>query len=383
MVALAFAQVSYASDEKKSAAPAAAAPAVPVEFITVTPRSVPIEKEYLGVAQASKKAEVRARIQGFLEKRHYTEGATVKAGDVLFTIDRRQFEADVEIAKARVESAEARKRFSQLEIERLRTLVPQGAATQKDLDGQQADFDSAVADLRLASANLAKAELDLSYTTITAPFDGIVNVAAKEEGSLVDAGSNSLLTTIEMINPVYAVFNISERELIDLRRDFASGALSAPPVDQLPIELILLDGTIFPVTGNINFRNPNVDPRTGTAQFRAEFVNETKGLILLPGQFVKGRMKEITRQNAIAVPQRAIVQNPTGIYVFVIEGGKATLRPVVAGDWKGREWVIESGLKAGDQVVVEGLLRLQPGASVTAKEAAPESAEPAPKVEGN
>lgn len=340
--------------------PHGAPPPPEVAFITVETRTLPVYYEYIGVTEASKTVEIRARIQGFLESRDFQEGAVITEGTTLFTIDPRSFQADMQIAIAQVEQAEARLKLAEQEVKRLNSVTVPGAIAESDLDKQVAEQKNAAALLRLAKAEKDKAELELSYTTVKAPLTGFIGKALKEIGSLVDSGQNSLLAVMTQVDPIYVSTRVSEREYLGWRNQVEEGTVILDGDNAQYVEITLLDGSIYSERGELNFTDTTLDATTGTVELRASFANPERRL--KPGQFVKSRLMGWVRPNTIAVPQRAVSQSPQGAYVFVIgEGEKAELRIITPGPWSNQDWIVENGLKPGERVIVEGLTKVQPG----------------------
>lgn len=359
-----------------AAQPPMDAPPPEVAVITMAPATVPVSFSFVGVTEASKVVEVRSRIQGFLETRDFEEGAWVEEGTLLFTIDARPFEADQQIAVAQVEQAESRVHLAEQDVKRLRSVTVPGAIAESDLDKQVAEMTNASAMLRLAKAQLAKAELEVGYTKVTAPLTGFIDKAEKEIGSLVDAGQNSLLTRMRQVDPIYVSFSISEREYLAMRTAEASGELVIENGDGPYVEITLLDGKTYGLQGQLNFESSQVDINTGTVELRGEFKNPEQAL--KPGQFVKAHIRGWIRPNTLTVPQRAVSQSPQGAYVYVVGAeNKAEMRIVTPGQWVGNDWIVESGLKAGEKVVVEGLTMVQPGIVVVPVPADAPEASPA------
>lgn len=361
-----------------AAGPGGAAPPPPeVTVVTVEAKTVPVTFEYVGIVEPSKLVEIRSRVQGFLESRDFEEGARVVEGDLLFRIDPRSFEADVEVAQAHVAQAEARLQLAQQEVKRLQSVTVPGAIAQSDLDKQMAEQANAAAAVRLAKAQLAKAELELGYTTVTAPLDGYIGKTLKEIGSLVDAGQNSLLATISQVDPMYVSFDVSEREYLAWRDAIDRGELVAANGAAPYVEIRLLDGTVYPRKGAIEFEDVAVDLQTGSVETRATFPNPD--FRLKPGQFVSCRVVGWERPATIAVPKRAVTQSPQGPFVYVLDSDNiAQMRPIEPGPWSGDSWLVEAGVAVGDRVVVEGLVKVRPGSPVTPVQRAPE--DPAPVV---
>lgn len=353
--------------------PGGAMPPPQVTLVTVESRTVPVTYEYVGMTQASRTVEVRARVQGFLESRDFQEGAYLDEGAKLFTIDPRSFEADREVAAAQVEQAEARLRLADQEVKRLQSVTQPGAITQSDLDQKMAEQQGAVAALRLAKAQLAKADLELSYTKVEAPLTGYVGKALKETGSLVDAGQNSLLTVMQQVDPLYVSFKVSETDFLTWKQDEKEGRLKRiNGGGNMEVEITLLDGTPFANKGILDFENIDLDPKTGTVELRATFKNAER--TLKPGQFVNVLLNGWERPGSLVVPQRAVGQSPQGAYVYVVDAeNKVELRPVTTGEWSGSDWVIREGIKEGERVIADGLTKVRPGVEVSVgdKEGAP------------
>ncbi|MEW6234857.1 MAG: efflux RND transporter periplasmic adaptor subunit [Candidatus Omnitrophota bacterium] len=339
--------------------PNGSTPPPEASYIVTEATTVPLVYEFVGITAPSKIVEIRARIRGFLDSRLFKEGAAVKEGELLFKIESESFEADVEVAAARVEQATARLRLAEREWERVKKLRVTGNSTPSDFDKAQMENDDARASLRLANADLAKAKLVLSYTKIHAPLNGSIGKSYKEPGSLVDDGQNSLLAEITQTDPIYVSFKMSEREYLTWRQDVLAKRISIPDGGQMRFRIVLQDGAIFGQEGKLNFEDPVFHPETGTSEYRAEFPNPDAAL--KPGQFVTCRMEGWTRPHTIAVPQRAVNQIPSGAFVLVVnEKNVAEFRKVALGAWSGKDWIIAEGLEPGEKVIVDGM-KAQPG----------------------
>jgi len=348
-------------------------PAFPPAAVTVQavePQTFPVSFEYVGQTQGSKDVEVRARVTGIIEKRLYQEGSFVKAGQTLFVIDARPYEAQVNAAKAELSRAEAQKAQADRELARLKPLAERKAIGQKEADDAASNADFAAAAVKSAQAKLAELNLNLGYTRVVAPISGLSSRAQKSEGSLATQ-NETLLTTISQINPIWIAFNVSENEQLRLTRAVSEGRLRLPKDNAYDVTVKLSDGSTFPRQGTINFADTRVNPTTGTYEMRAEIPNADAAL--KPGQFVRVILRGAARVDALAVPQVAVLDGPQGKFVYVVGKDKdgndvATPRPVVVGDWVGangaNQWVVESGLKAGDQVIVDGVAKLMPGAKI-------------------
>jgi membrane fusion protein (multidrug efflux system) len=326
------------------------------------PAAVPVEFEFPAQTAGSREVEVRARVTGILERRNYEEGARVRAGQSLFTIDPAPFEAAVARAEADVASAEATLAQAARNARRYKPLFEARAASQKDYDDAVSAEEIAAANAKAARARLAEARLNLSYTRVESPIPGITSRALKSEGSLV-SGPDVLLTTVTQSDPMHVNFGLSEAELTRIRRDAAAGSLVLPKDGRFEVAVRLEDGTTFAKPGRLVFSDERLSAATGTADARAEVPNP-EGL-LRPGQFVRVILKGATRPDAIVVPQRAVMEGPQGKMVYVLGAeGKAEPRPVAVGEWTGADWVVTSGLEAGDKVIVDGLMKVFPGAPV-------------------
>jgi membrane fusion protein (multidrug efflux system) len=335
-----------------------------VSVVTVEPHTVPVAYEFVGVTEASRIVEVRARIQGFLESRDFEEGAYIEQGMQLVTIDPRSFQADQQIAIARVEQAETRLKLAEQEVVRLQSVKVPGAIAETDLDQALAEQSDAAASLRLAKAELAKSELELSYTKIEAPLSGYIGKAEKEIGSLVDASANSLLTVMRQVDPIYVSFRVSERDFMRYEREAAENEIVLPEgIDAPYLEVTLLDGSVYPERGVIDFEAAAIDLQTGTVELRATLPNPDRRL--KAGQFVKAHIRGYVRPETLTVPQRAVSQSPQGSYVYVVDDeNKAQLRIIKPGIWSAQDWIVSSGISAGERIVVEGLVKVQPGIAV-------------------
>jgi membrane fusion protein (multidrug efflux system) len=344
-------------------------PPAAVTVQKVEPASFPVTFEYVAQAVGSKDAEVRARVTGIVERRLYQEGATVKAGTPLFEIDPRPYQAQLGVAEAELARAQAQKAQADREAARLAPLAERRAIGQKEADDARSQADLAAAAIKSAEAKLAEARLNLSYTRVIAPISGITGRALQSEGSLATA-NQTLLTTISQQDPIWIAFNVSENERLKLERARAEGLLQLPETSAWDVELRLADGTKFPRSGRINFADARVNPQTGTYEMRATVANGDGAI--KPGQYVRVVLKGARRVNAIAVPQAAVMDGPQGKFVYVAgkdKDGKdvAQPRPVVVGEWTqgdGNRWIVDSGLKPGDPVIVDGMARLMPGGPI-------------------
>lgn len=338
--------------------PAGGMPPMPVTAVEMQPTRAETSVEAVAQTEGAREVEVRARVGGILMKRVYEEGATVKAGQTLFQIDREPL--DVAVAQARAQLAEAKARVEQTQREaaRLKALLAQQAISQREYDTATSDNSVAQAAVQAAQAALRQAELNLSYANVTAPVSGVTGRAQVSEGTLVASGAGTLLTTIVQVNPIWVRFSVSDTELANASPD---GRFNPKAIRG--VELVLPDGSTYAQRGRLNFAASQIDPKLGTLQFRGEFANPDGKL--LPGQFVKARLITGEREGVFKVPQAAVMQTDGGPVVMTVgPENKVAPRPVKTGQWSGKEWVILGGLKAGDKVIVDNLIKLRPGATV-------------------
>ncbi len=342
----------------------AAVPAAPLEVSTITVKAqdVPVSSEYVAQTQSSQAVNIQARVSGFLDKRIYTEGAAVRTGQLLYQIDPKPFQAQVDAAAADLQRNQASYETAAANLQRVKPLVEQNALSQKDLDDARGQADQAAAAVAQARAQLESAKLDLSYTRITSPVDGVTSYSSVAEGTYVSS-QNSQLTTVSVLDPMWVNFSISENEVERIRGNVRKGLLKPPPDDAWQVEIVLSDGKRFPNVGRITFADPSYNAQTGTFMIRAT-VSNPEGL-LRPNQYVRATINGAVRPKAIVIPQRAVQQGAQGHFVWLInKDGKAELRPVVVGDWYRDGWFINEGLQSGDRLVVDGAQRLAAGASV-------------------
>ena len=336
-------------------------PPAPLEVSTITVKAADIEvtPEYVAQTQSSQAVNIQARVSGFLDERVYTEGAVVKKGQVLFRMDQKPFQAQVDAAAAAVQRNQASLQVATANLNRTKPLAEQNALSQKDLDDAQGQYEQAAAAVAQSQAQLESAKLDLSYTIISSPVDGITSYAEVAEGSYLNA-QNSQLTTVSVLSPMWVNFSLSENEFQRVQNDIKAGRLRLPPENSMTVEVVQPDGSLFPFTGKITFADPSYNSQTGTFLIRAT-VDNPKG-VLRPNQYVRARLRGATRLNAILVPQRAVQQGANGHFAWVVDKDKTVeQRPVMVGDWYENNWFINEGLNAGDQLVVDGGMRLSPG----------------------
>ncbi len=345
----------------------------------VEPKDTPIVSEFVGKTASSRRVEIRSRVEGFLEKRFYTEGTIVEAGDLLFEIDKKPFQADLDAAKAELSQQQARKTTAKANLDRVKPLAKQNAVAKKELDDALGTYNTAAAAVEAAQAKVVQAELNLGYCTITSPVTGISSFATQREGAYIGIGSQPL-TYVAQLDPIWVEFSVSENQLLRARREITDGRIAEPEAGQYDVEIVFGDNSVFPKTGRIAFADASLSEDTGTFLIRAEIENPSRKLEgttyasrsadklneqLRPGQFVRVLLKGATRPNAIVVPQRAVQQGAKGSFVWVInDEGKAEFRPVEVGPWMEDSWFIDKGLKEGDTIVVDGALKLRAGVPV-------------------
>ncbi|WP_287189160.1 efflux RND transporter periplasmic adaptor subunit [Paraburkholderia sp.] len=331
--------------------------AIEVTVMQVTQRDTPVDFEFTAQTQSSREVEIRARVDGFLDKRVYTEGQLVHAGQTLFLMDPKPFEAVLQTAKGELAQQQARLGVTKANLARVIPLAAQNAVSKKDLDDATGNEKQAEAAVIAAQGQVQTAQLNLSYTTIKSPLTGLTSFARQQDGSYVTAAATGLLTYVYQLDPMWVNFSLSENELLKYRDETSKGLLRFPPNNDFEVTVILADGTEFPDRGHINFTNPAFSTQTGTFLVRASFANP-RGT-LRPGQFVRARVSGATRPNAILVPQRAVLQGAKSHFVWVVDSdSKAHQRVVEVGEWHGDDWFISQGLRPGEKVVVDGAIRV-------------------------
>ncbi len=335
-----------------------------VSVTTVTPHDIPVTWEFVGRTQGFRDVQVRARVTGVLLKRTYTEGSFVKKGTLLFEIDPAQFKAVLDQQQGVVAQAEATLANANRNVARLQPLYKAHAVSRKDLDDALSAQAVAKANLESARAQLQQAQLNLDYTRVVAPISGLTGKANQSEGSLVTAGQTSPLTTISQTDPIYVYFSFADDDYLKIRNEVAAKQMTFPPDGNFDVTLELGDGSTYAAHGRIDFRDNRIDANTGTIQARAEFPNPDGQLV--PNQFVRVIVNGAQYPQAIAIPQRAVLQGQGGQFVYVVDkNGKAERRAVKVGEWIGTDWLIHDGLAAGDRVIVDGVQKVRPGAAVS------------------
>jgi membrane fusion protein (multidrug efflux system) len=346
---------------------------VDVTVVEVEARDTPVVSEFVAKTASSRRVEIRSRVEGFLEERLYTEGSLVEPGQPLFQMDRKPFEAQLQAAKAELAQQQARVETAKANLDRVKPLAEQNAVAKKELDDALGTYRAAAAAVEGANARVVQAELDLGYTTIYSPVLGLSSYAVKREGAFIGLGTESLLTYVAQIDPMWVEFSVSENALLKRQSAHEEGTVTEPDNGDYEVEVVLADGRIYPNSGRITFADASLSEATGTFLIRAEIENSDRQL--RPGMFVRAILKGASRPAAILVPQRAVQQGAKGSFVWVVkDDGTAEFRPVVVGPWHGDNWFIEDGLQAGETVVVDGALKLRAGAPVNIVEPEKEAA---------
>lgn len=350
---------------------------VPVGVLTVAPEDVPIMNELPGRIAPTRIAEVRARVSGIVVARVFEQGSIVKEGDVLYRIDPAAFKVQVDSARATLQRAEAAQQIARLNADRQSALRQRDISSAQQYETAAATLAQADADVAAAKAGLAAAELNLNYTDVRAPITGRIGRALITEGALVGTTAADNLATIQQLEPVYADFTQSANELLRLRRGISSGEIASDKPGEAPVRLMFDDGSPYQHSGRLLFSEAAVDALTGQVTLRCEFPNPEGDL--LPGMYVRVVIQQGTQRGVIAVPQQAVQRDGSGrSQVYVAKDGKiAELRNVTTGRIAGNRWVIENGIQAGEQVVVEGFQKLRPGANVVPQPWKDPSAKPA------
>lgn len=347
---------------------AAAPPPADVGVIEIKPADVPLTLTYPGRIAGFRSVEIRSMVSGTIMERAYAEGARVKQGDVLFRIDPRPYQAVYDRAVAQLAQAKATVFQTEENFNRIQELATKQVATPKQLDDARAARDQARASVQSAEADIDTARLNLEFTVVKAPVSGPTALLSPPEGSIAQA-QQTVLTTITQLDPAYVNFSTTEKEL----REFSmlNEGLERPlREDDIKVQIQFGDGAIYPQIGRIIMSSQNVDLRTGTVQIRSVFPNADG--TLLPGQFVRLIVKGITLPNAILIPQQAVSQGPQGTSVYVVNSsGAAEVRTVKLDREVNTSWVVREGLNEGDRVIVDGIMRVRPGAQVKASPYAP------------
>jgi membrane fusion protein (multidrug efflux system) len=351
-----------------------APPPLPVQVAEAEQRDVPLTLEMVGITLGTQDVPIRARVDGFVEGLYFKEGRTVKKGDLLYRIDQEPFQAKLVEAKSQLAAAQTRLENARSDLARIRPLAEMKAVSEQDLDSAQAQFDAAKANVRASEAVVELAEIELSYTEIYAPINGLIGLSMAKPGEYVGKEPNPVvLNVLSDINPIRVRFSISEREYLILARSVSQAEWrqeddnlqesKGQKKEKVPLDLILADGTMHQYKGQADATAQSIDPQTGTFTVEASFPNPEG--ILLPGQFARVRADYDTLEDAIVVPRRAISELQGRFRVMVVgDDDTVEVRDIKLGPIKENDQVIESGLSAGERVIVEGLQKVRPGMAV-------------------
>lgn len=347
-----------ACDSKTSPVAAAQVP-VEVGVVTLTSVDVPLQVELPGRTSAYRKAEVRPQVNGIIQTRLFEEGADIKAGAPLYQIDPALYQAAYSSAKAELARAEANLAAAVARESRYKNLSAMNAISQQDYDDALATLGQAKANVAAAKAAVESALINLKYTKVLAPIDGVISKSSVTEGALVSAGQADVLATIQQLDPIYVDVSQSVDELLHLRRAMLNGDVTKAEVAK--VRLLLDDGSVYEHEGSLQFAEVGVNESTGTVILRAQFPNPDR--LLLPGMFVRTRLDEGVRTNALLAPQRGITRDRTGNATAMVVNGEGLVeqRQLKTGRAVGDQWLVLEGLAAGDQVIVEGLQKVRPG----------------------
>lgn len=344
-----------------------------VTVVTAQAGSSALTRDLSGRITAVRTAEVRARVDGILEKRLFNEGGEVKAGQSLFKIDSRVLEANAATAKAALAKAKSSVLIAKQTADRYRQLVGEQGVSRQEFDQAEAQLKQAEAEVAAAEAEVRRSSVDLEYASVQAPISGRIGRALVSEGALLNKGTGTPLALIEQLDSVYVDFNQSGADLLRLKQLAKVGKLKQAT---LPVDLLLEDGTPYAHAGKLLFAEQTIDPATGTVTLRAEFPNPDH--LLLPGMFATVRVAQGAMDATVRVPQKAIVSSPQGQFVYIVGGdNKVAPAPVKTGGFSGTDWIILSGLKGGERVMVDGIQKVRPGAVVNPVDAAAVKSAPA------
>ncbi|KAG0189459.1 hypothetical protein DFQ28_003347 [Apophysomyces sp. BC1034] len=352
----------FAGCGKKPAAPPAQTPEVGV--VTLEPRPVPVVTELPGRTSAYLVAQVRARVDGIVQRREFTEGTEVKAGQRLYKIDPASYEAALESAKASLAKARANLASTHAQAERYKVLVGANAISKQTYDNAVAAEEQAAADVAAGNASVRTAAINLGYTDVVSPIAGRIGLSAVTPGAYVQAGQATLMSTVQQLDPMYVDLTQSSVDGLRLRREIQEGRLRTHGPNSAKVQLILEDGASYPLDGKLQFADVTVDPTTGSVTLRALFPNPNR--VLLPGMFVRARIVEGVNERAIVVPQVGITHDQKGTPTALVVGpdNKVALRALVTSRTYGANWVVESGLNPGERVIVQGTEKVRPGETV-------------------
>jgi membrane fusion protein (multidrug efflux system) len=345
--------------------PPPATPPPEVLVTTVEPRDTPIYKEWIGTLDGLVNAQIHAQVVGYLLTQNYSEGKPVKTGDLLFEIDPRPFQAALDQAKAKLAQDEAEESRTAWDVQRYAPLAKKSAISEQEYNNAAQANLAAKAQVKASGAAVEAAQVNLGFTKIASPIDGLAGIALAQIGDLVGP-TGPLLTTVSTVDPIRVFFTTSEQAYLTYRRQYTNVTERATHEQELELQLILADGSVYPYAGKFIYAAREVNPTTGTIQLVGYFPNPDS--VLRPGQFARVRAKTETRKNALIVPQRAVSELQGSYQIAVVDNqNKAHLQPVTVGDRVGSEWIIEKGLKPGDRVIVEGTQKVKEGGAVNPK----------------
>jgi RND family efflux transporter MFP subunit len=355
------------SSGSSKAAPAA--PPLTVEVATVVQQDTPIYSEWVATLDGYVNAQIQPHVSGYIIKQNYKEGSVVSKGQVLFEIDPRPFKAALDQAKAQLEQAEAQLGKARLDVERDTPLAQARAIAQSQLDTEVQARLGAQAQVQAAKANVEQAQLNIEWTKVTSLINGIAGIAQVQIGNLV--GPSSVLTSVSQVDPIKAYFTVSEQQFTDFHRRFPTEATVEEQRRRIPLQLLLADGKVYEQPGRIYFADREVNPATGAIRIAGVFPNPNN--LLRPGGYGRIRASVNTRNGALLVPQRAVIELQGSYQVAVVgDDNKVNIRPVAVGERVGKSWIVNEGVRAGERVVVEGLMKVRDGVPVK-----PVPAEPA------
>ena len=362
--ALVLAALTVAGCHRSEQKQAAQAGPVEVGVVTVEPQAVTLTRELPGRTSAYRVAEVRARVNGIILKRLFVEGSDVREGQPLFSIDAAPYRAALAGAKAQLARAEAQLANAKLLAARYADLVKDNAVSRQEYENTMASLKASEADVEAGKAAVETAQINLGYTTVTSPVSGRIGRSAVTEGAYVQAGQATLLATVQQLDPVYVDVTQASADVLRLRRDLEEGKVQSAGKGQAKVKLVLEDGREYGLAGTLQFADVTVDPTTGSIALRALFPNPKKDL--LPGMFVRARLEEGVNPDALLVPQQAVSRDQKGqpFALIVNAEKKVERRQIVTDRAVGDAWLVQSGLKRGEQVIVDGLQKVRPGADV-------------------
>jgi membrane fusion protein (multidrug efflux system) len=346
-------------------APPPQRPVPQVTVVTVQPQNIPYVPSFVAQTESSRQVNIVARVSGYLDRIAYQEGDVVKDGQLLFQLDPKPFQAQLDSARGELQAQQARFTTADANLKRVKPLTAQNALSQSDLDKAQGEFDSAKAAAYSAQAKVTEAELNLGYTTIRSPVHGLASRALQRQGAFINAQADSAnLTYVAAIDPIWVNFSVSQNQAAKWRDEIEKKLVLEPKNRDYEIEIILFEGAVYPYRGKINFSDPSFSQDTGSFLVRAVLPNPKKDL--RPGMFVTAYLRGAQRPDAIVVPQLAVQQGSNGHLVYVVSpAGNAEVRPVIVGNYYGeKDIVILGGLHGGDRVVVDGVLKVVPGQPV-------------------